>query len=159
MVCLGRPYHITSNFLNAVFHKFYLVHSSILCPICPICERLFPPIHKKSSGLFLYIKQIQTEILMFYRNNFVGQVTEYYIVCIANFKKFLVSRQHLVKAIHDASQPKFTCSNSTMKGTRKSCEIYRNARMTPMTLFWCFYCYFDHISHLFLVFLWLTLSK
>ena len=56
MVCLGRPYHITSNFLNAVFHKFYLVHSSILCPVCPICERLFPPIHKKSSGLFLYIK-------------------------------------------------------------------------------------------------------
>ena len=26
--------HITSNFLKAVFHKFYLVHSWILCPIC-----------------------------------------------------------------------------------------------------------------------------
>ena len=88
MVCLGRPYHITSNFLNAVFHKFYLVHSSILCPVCPICERLFPPIHKKSSGLFLYIKLIQTEILMFYRNNFVGQVTEYYIFASLTLKSF-----------------------------------------------------------------------
>ena len=25
--------HIPSNFLKAVFHKFYLVHSWILCPI------------------------------------------------------------------------------------------------------------------------------
>ena len=26
--------HISSNFLKAVFHKFYLVHSWILCPRC-----------------------------------------------------------------------------------------------------------------------------
>ena len=26
--------HIHSNFLKAVFHKFYLVHSWIVCPIC-----------------------------------------------------------------------------------------------------------------------------
>ena len=31
MVCLRRPYHF--NFLKAVFHKLYLVHSWILCPI------------------------------------------------------------------------------------------------------------------------------
>ena len=30
-VCLGRPY--SSNFLKAVSHKFYLVHSWIPCPI------------------------------------------------------------------------------------------------------------------------------
>ena len=34
MVCLSdMVYHITSNFLKAVFHKFYMVHSWILCPI------------------------------------------------------------------------------------------------------------------------------
>ena len=32
MICLSRP-HIPSNFLKAVFHKFYLVHFWILCPI------------------------------------------------------------------------------------------------------------------------------
>ena len=32
MVCLSRPY--PCNFLKAVFHKFYLVYSWILCPIC-----------------------------------------------------------------------------------------------------------------------------
>ena len=26
-------WHIPSNLLKAIFHKFYLVHSSILCPI------------------------------------------------------------------------------------------------------------------------------
>ena len=33
MVCLSRPDHITSKFLKAVFHKFHLVHSWILCLI------------------------------------------------------------------------------------------------------------------------------
>ena len=33
--CLSRP--ITSNFLKAVFHKFHLVHSWILCPIWCDC--------------------------------------------------------------------------------------------------------------------------
>ena len=32
MVCLSRPYFI--KFLKAVVHKFYLVHSWILCSIC-----------------------------------------------------------------------------------------------------------------------------
>ena len=37
MICGRQPlYHITSNFLKAVFHKFPLVHSWILCPICQI---------------------------------------------------------------------------------------------------------------------------
>ena len=30
---LPKADHIPSNFLKAVFHKFYLVHSWILCPI------------------------------------------------------------------------------------------------------------------------------
>ena len=29
----GLPYHFTSNFLKAVFHKFYMLNSWILCPI------------------------------------------------------------------------------------------------------------------------------
>ena len=32
MICLNRPYPF--NFLKAVFHKIYLVHSRILCFIC-----------------------------------------------------------------------------------------------------------------------------
>ena len=34
MVRLGRPYHFT--FFKGCLHKFYLVHSWILCPICCI---------------------------------------------------------------------------------------------------------------------------
>ena len=30
--CLFKAYHTPSNFLKAVFHKFYLVHFWILCP-------------------------------------------------------------------------------------------------------------------------------
>ena len=45
--------HISSNFLKAVFHKFYLVHSWILCPIWTSKYQLF----KKSIELSLWTNQ------------------------------------------------------------------------------------------------------
>ena len=33
MIWSAEAGHITSNFLQAIFHKFYLAHSWILCPI------------------------------------------------------------------------------------------------------------------------------
>ena len=33
-ICSALANHIPSNFLKSVFHKFCLVHSWILCPIC-----------------------------------------------------------------------------------------------------------------------------
>ena len=45
--------HIGSIFLRAVFHKFYLVHSLILCPKC-ICFYLsLPPISNSYQNTFL----------------------------------------------------------------------------------------------------------
>ena len=43
-VCSASAGHITWNFLKAVFHKFYLVHSGILCPISSRyhCRRFSP---------------------------------------------------------------------------------------------------------------------
>ena len=51
MVYLSRPC-ISSIFLKAVFHKFDLVHSWILCPICVI-----PIIQRRTDNLVRYLRK------------------------------------------------------------------------------------------------------
>ena len=51
----GLLKHISSNLLKAVFHKFYLVHSCIFCPIFSATINIFlqeKPISLSSTGYF-----------------------------------------------------------------------------------------------------------
>ena len=73
--------HITSNFLKAVFHKFYLVHSWILCPIYSSQKSLM--YHSKQLRSFLNVK-ISSDMFYWFKStllcNYRG--SQYFILLL-----------------------------------------------------------------------------
>ena len=69
MVCQAD--HITSNFLKAVFHKFYLVHSWIPWPIYPFQVNVsFPYLLKTSentSGFLTFSGGVEMQTDLFFQ--------------------------------------------------------------------------------------------
>ena len=75
--------HITSNFLEVVFHKFYLVHSSILCPKCLQKMKWYCALLRKKNCLALwFFRKIrkphfkQMNFLHTFRNVFKAYIFE-----------------------------------------------------------------------------------
>ena len=66
MVCLSRKiFKNFSKFLKAVFHKLYLVHSSILCPICT--RRKF-----KNTSRLSQLHRVTHEFIALYGRHFTS---------------------------------------------------------------------------------------
>ena len=86
MVCMSRPYHF--NFLKTVFHKFYLVHSWILCPYIPIYILVIWP-KSKNKNWDRTRAHLAFELQKLFPQNFMREVTLRYISPQRRFDSFL----------------------------------------------------------------------
>ena len=99
-VCGGQPLknfkgdglleanHTPSNFLNAVFHKFYFVHSWILCPKCTIkAQEHHYILPKCNNQLLQYIRILSSIITDICDKSDVEEVQKLYWNKVHGFQK------------------------------------------------------------------------